>query len=77
MSPDQKPTIHVLSGALAKLDQLAAVQDRLRSQLGQEAVEELPASNNTRWIKENKLAIQTYNDAIAQHGCFGESEREF
>ncbi|XPF94777.1 type II toxin-antitoxin system CcdA family antitoxin [Colwellia sp. RE-S-Sl-9] len=30
-----------------------------------------------KWITENKKAIKSYNDFIAEHGCFSDEYREY
>lgn len=37
----------------------------------------LAAAANDNWKNKNKIAIQAYNDMVAERGCFGDSERDF
>lgn len=37
----------------------------------------LAESKAEKWLKENKNAIQAYNDVIQEHGMFGDEYRKF
>ena len=37
----------------------------------------LAASANEDWKRINKLAIKAYNATVDEHGCFGDTERDF
>lgn len=39
--------------------------------------EELAKREAARWVEENRAAIQSYNEFVEQHGCFGDEFREF
>ena len=34
-------------------------------------------ANADKWATENKAAIKTYNDFVAENGCFGDEHRTF
>ena len=71
----KKPTnLSINSDLLAKSRDL---EINLSALLESALKAKLAASANAGWKKKNKLAIQAYNDAIAKHGCFGDSERNF
>ncbi len=39
--------------------------------------EELSKRKAEQWVGENRTAINSYNDFVEQHGCFGDEFREF
>lgn len=39
--------------------------------------EKLAQFNAEKWAEENKNAIQTYNEFVDEHGCFGDEFRVF
>lgn len=38
---------------------------------------ELSKREATQWVEENRAAIQSYNEFVEQHGCFGDEFRDF
>lgn len=39
--------------------------------------EELSRREAAQWVEENRAAINSYNDFVHQHGCFGDEFRAF
>ena len=84
MAANQMLTVRIPEEDLEKLDQLAAIQGRPRSQLVQEALSELISkSENLRDLefarlkKRLKLAISEQCKLIDESGSFADDNRTF
>ena len=49
----------------------------LSATLEQALKDKLKNIEANKWVKENKNAIQAYNDFVDDNGCFGDEFREF
>jgi len=52
-----------------KINLSATLEQALRTKLAEQAAEQ--------WQRDNKKAIQAYNDFVDKHGCFGDDFRSF
>lgn len=52
-----------------KINLSATLEQALRTKLAEQAAEQ--------WQRDNKKAIQAYNDFVDEHGCFGDEFRSF
>ena len=84
MAANQMLTVRIPEGDLKKLDQLAAVQGRPRSQLVQEALAELIARSESladlefaRLKKRLKPAIAEQCDLLDETASFADDNRNF
>lgn len=54
-----------------------AMKINLSATLEQALSSKIAASEAKKWTKDNKRAIQAYNDFINEHGCFSDEFRSF
>jgi len=54
-----------------------ALNINLSATLEQALKDKLKSIEAKKWVKENKNAIQAYNDFVDENGCFGDEFREF
>ena len=59
------------------LKKTKALNINLSATLEQALKEKLKNIEAKKWLKENKNAIQAYNDHVNEHGCFSDEFREF
>ncbi len=59
------------------LKRTRALNINLSATLEQALKDKLKSIEAKKWVKENKNAIQAYNDFIDENGCFGDEFREF
>lgn len=71
----KKPTnLSINSDLLAKS---RAMQINLSALLESALTAKLAIAENESWKQNNKLAIKAYNSLVDEHGCFGDSIRDF
>ena len=73
-SPKKATNLSVNSDLLRRSRELkinlsATLEQALRTKLAEQAAEQ--------WQRDNKKAIQAYNDFVDEHGCFGDDFRSF
>ena len=73
-APKKAANLSVNSDLLRKSRELNI---NLSATLERALKEELSKRDAARWVDENRAAIQSYNDFIDQHGCFGDEFRDF
>ncbi|ALS35088.1 hypothetical protein PTRA_b0643 [Pseudoalteromonas translucida KMM 520] len=59
------------------LKKTRALNINLSATLEQSLKDKLKSIEAKKWVKENKNAIQAYNDFVEEKGCFGDEFREF
>ncbi|WP_111977631.1 type II toxin-antitoxin system CcdA family antitoxin [Algibacillus agarilyticus] len=59
------------------LKRTRALNINLSATLEQALKDKLKSIETKKWVKENKNAIQAYNDFIDENGCFGDEFKEF
>ncbi len=59
------------------LKKTKALNINLSATLEQALKDKLKNIEAKKWLKENKNAIQAYNDYVDEHGCFSDEFREF
>ncbi|MFT6507101.1 MAG: antitoxin CcdA [Colwellia sp.] len=59
------------------LKKTRALNINLSATLEQALKDKLKSIEANKWVKENKNAIQAYNDFVDDNGCFGDEFREF
>lgn len=71
----KKPTnLSLNSDLLAKT---RALKINLAATLEHALEQELAKAEATKWVTENKQAIEAYNAFVEENGCFGDEFREF
>jgi antitoxin CcdA len=71
----KKPTnLSINSDLLAKSRDM---QINLSALLESALKAKLAVAENENWKQNNKLAIKAYNSLVDEHGCFGDSIRDF
>jgi len=73
-APKKATNLSINSDLLAKSRDL---QINLSALLESALKAKLAASANEDWKRQNKLAIKAYNRLVDEHGCFGDTERNF
>jgi len=73
-APKKATNLSVNSDLLKKI---RAFDINLSATLEQALTEKLKSIEAKKWVKENKNAIQAYNDFVDENGCFGDEFREF
>ena len=71
----KKPTNLSLNSDL--LNKTKALNINLSATLEQALRRKLAEKEAEKWAKENKRAIQVYNDFINENGCFSDEYRQF
>jgi len=71
----KKPTNLSLNSDL--LNKTRALNINLSATLEQALRKKLAENEAAKWAKENKRAIQAYNDFIDENGCFADEHRQF
>lgn len=59
------------------LKKTRALNINLSATLEQTLKDKLKSIEAKKWVKENKNAIQAYNDFVDDNGCFSDEFREF
>ncbi len=59
------------------LKKTKALNINLSATLEQALRKKLAEKEAVKWIKENKRAIQAYNDFVDENGCFSDEHRHF
>ena len=59
------------------LNKSKALNINLSATLEQALRKKLAEKEAAKWVKENKRAIQAYNDFIDENGCFSDEHRQF
>jgi len=59
------------------LKRTRALNINLSATLEQALKDKLKSIEAEKWVKENKNAIQAYNEFVDEHGCFSDEFREF
>ena len=70
----------LIGGECPYSDLLAKSRDmhiNLSALLESALMTKLAAAENKKWKQNKKLAIKAYNTPVNEHGCFGDSVREF
>ncbi|KDE41427.1 CcdB antidote CcdA [Nitrincola lacisaponensis] len=73
-APKKATNLSINSDLLRKSRELNI---NLSATLERSLKEELSKREAQQWVEENHAAIQSYNDFVEQHGCFGDEFREF
>ena len=71
----KKPTNLSLNSDL--LNKTRALNINLSATLEQALRSKLAEKEAEKWAKENKRAIQTYNNFVDENGCFADEYRQF
>ena len=71
----KKPTNLSLNSDLLK--KTKALNINLSATLEQALRAKLAESEATKWAKNNKRAIQAYNNFVEENGCFADEYRQF
>ncbi len=74
-SAPKKPTNLSLNSDL--LNKIKALNINLSATLEQALRNILAEKEASKWVKENKRAIQAYNNVIDENGCFADEYRQF
>jgi antitoxin CcdA len=59
------------------LEKSKALKINLSATMEQALKEKLKAAEAEAWKRENKVAVEAYNDFVAEHGCLSEEYKEF
>lgn len=73
-APKKAANLSVNSDLLRKT---RALNINLSATLERALKEELAKREAAQWVEKNRSAIRSYNEFVAQHGCFGDEFREF
>jgi antitoxin CcdA len=74
-SAPKKPTnLSVNSDLLMRIKDMDI---NISATLEKALITELKKAEAERWAKDNKRAIEKYNEFIEEHGCFGDEFRSF
>lgn len=73
-APKKPANLSVNSDLLRKT---RALNINLSATLERALREEIAKREAAQWVEENRAAIQSYNDAVERHGCFGDEFRAF
>ncbi len=73
-APKKATNLSINSDLLAKS---RVMQINLSALLESALKTKLVAAENENWKQNNKLAIKAYNSLVDEHGCFGDSVRDF
>lgn len=73
-APKKAANLSINSDLLRKTRELNI---NLSATLERALKEELSKRAAHQWVEENRTAIQSYNNFVDQHGCFGDEFREF
>lgn len=73
-APKKATNLSINSDLLKKSKALAI---NLSATLEQALKDKLAEAAAEKWLEENKNAIQAYNDAVTEQGCFGDDYRSF
>ncbi len=71
----KKPTNLSLNSDL--LNKTRALNINLSATLEQALRNKLAEKAAAKWVKENKRAIQAYNDFVDENSCFADEHRQF
>ena len=73
-APKKATNLSVNSDLLKKSK---ALDINLSATLEQALREKLAKASATKWASENRCSIESYNNFVEEHGCFGEEYKEF
>ena len=73
-APKKAANLSINSDLLSKS---RALKINLSATLENALKDELAKAEAEKWKIENQVAIQTYNNFIDEHGCFGDEYRTF
>lgn len=73
-APKKAANLSINSDLLRKTRELSI---NLSATLERALRDELSKREAQKWVEENRAAIESYNDFVEQHGCFGDEFREF
>jgi len=73
-APKRATNLSINSDLLAKS---RALKINLSATLEQALNGQLAEVEAQKWLKENKNAINAYNEFVDEHGCFGDEYRSF
>jgi antitoxin CcdA len=59
------------------LKKVKALDINLSATLEQALKEKLKSAASEKWVKENKNAIEAYNNFVSENGCFSDEYRQF
>lgn len=59
------------------LDRARALRINLSATLDEALRRKIADAESAQWREEHKAAIVAYNNAVEEHGLFGDDEREF
>jgi antitoxin CcdA len=73
-APKKATNVSINSELLRKAK---ALKINLSASLEQALADQVRAAEKAQWQQDNAVAIETYNEFVAQHGSFADSLRKF